>query len=112
LVSLLKKYRQKDLAAKLEQIGLPFAPIAKPWDLLDDPHLNAAGGMMEVGVNGKTIHVPALPLELDGKRLEKRSDPPGVGEHGRDILAGLGYTEAQIAGLAADGIVSLPPRQA
>jgi crotonobetainyl-CoA:carnitine CoA-transferase CaiB-like acyl-CoA transferase len=109
---LLSKYKQKELADKLERIGLPFAPIAKPWDLLDDPHLNAADGMMEVGVNGKTIHVPALPLELDGRRLRKRSDPPRVGEHGRDLLAGLGYTEGEIAGLAADGVVSLPPRQA
>ncbi|MGE5640660.1 MAG: CaiB/BaiF CoA transferase family protein [Clostridia bacterium] len=111
LSSLIKKYEQKPLAEKLERIGLPFAPIAKPWDLLDDPHLNAAGGMMEIGVNGKTIHVPALPLELDGKRLEKRADPPSVGEHGRDILAGLGYAAGEIADLAAQGIVSLPSRQ-
>jgi crotonobetainyl-CoA:carnitine CoA-transferase CaiB-like acyl-CoA transferase len=29
-----KKHPQGELAAKLEAIGLPFAPIAKPWDLL------------------------------------------------------------------------------
>ena len=31
--------------------------------------------------------VPALPLELDGKRLAKRTDPPRIGEHGRELLA-------------------------
>ena len=107
LAALIKKFDQKDLAAKLEQIGLPFAPIAKPWDLLDDPHLNAAGGMMEMKVRGKTLHVPALPLELDGKRLPKRSDPPAVGEHGREILRSIGYPEGKVEQLAAAGII--PP---
>src|SRR4051812_31403112 len=36
-----RKPPQEELAAKLEPTGMPFAPIAKPWDLLDDPHLNA-----------------------------------------------------------------------
>src|SRR3954462_4689050 len=86
LSSIIKKYGQKELAAKLEEIGLPFAPIAKPWDLLDDPHLNAFGGLMPTRIGDKTIKVPALPLELDGERLRKRSDPPKLGEHGRELL--------------------------
>src|SRR5204862_519385 len=61
LAALVKKYTQKELAEKLEQIGLPFAPIAKPWDLLDDPHLNAFGGLMKTRIGAKTIKVPALP---------------------------------------------------
>ncbi len=108
LASLIKKYDQKSLAAKLEQIGLPFAPIAKPWDLLDDPHLNAFGGLMATRVSGKTIHVPALPLELDGKRLPKRSDPPTVGQHGRELLAGLGCSPQDIESLHDRRIVALP----
>ncbi len=108
LASLLKTFKQKELAAKLEEIGLPFAPIAKPWDLLDDPHLNTAGGMMDVTVNGKSIHVPALPLELDGKRLAKRADPPKVGEHGAELLRGLGYGEREIDALARERIVAIP----
>jgi crotonobetainyl-CoA:carnitine CoA-transferase CaiB-like acyl-CoA transferase len=107
LASLIKKYSQKELAEKLEQIGLPFAPIAKPWDLLDDPHLNAFGGLMPTKVGGKTIKVPALPLELDGERLPKRADPPRLGEHGREILRGLGCTEREIEQLAEKRVVAL-----
>jgi crotonobetainyl-CoA:carnitine CoA-transferase CaiB-like acyl-CoA transferase len=108
LSSLLKKYNQQDLAKKLEQIGLPFAPIAKPWDLLDDPHLNAFGGLMPTRVGGKTIKVPALPLELDGQRLPKRSDPPVLGAHGRELLAGLGCSPEEIESLRDRRIVALP----
>ena len=32
--------------AKLEKTGLPFAPIAKPEELFDDPHLNAGEGLL------------------------------------------------------------------
>jgi crotonobetainyl-CoA:carnitine CoA-transferase CaiB-like acyl-CoA transferase len=99
---------QEELAAKLEAIGLPFAPIAKPWDLLDDPHLNASGGLLETRIGGKTIRVPALPLALDGRRLAKRADPPRVGEHVRELLAGLGCSPGEIESLRDRGIVALP----
>jgi len=108
LSSLIKKYDQKSLAEKLEQIGLPFAPIAKPWDLLDDPHLKAFGGLVPTRVAGKTISVPALPLELDGKRLPKRADPPAIGEHGMELLAGLGCSPGEIEQLQQNGIVAFP----
>ena len=98
---------QNELAEKLEAIGMPFAPIAKPWDLLDDPHLKASGGLLETNFMQKSIHVPALPLELDGRRLGKRSDPPRIGEHSRQLLAELGYRSVEIEAFAAKGLVAL-----
>ncbi|MGH8723223.1 MAG: CaiB/BaiF CoA transferase family protein [Burkholderiales bacterium] len=103
-----KQHTQGELTAKLEAIGLPFAPIAKPWDLLDDPHLNASGGLLKTRISGKEIRVPALPLALDGKRLGKRSDPPRVGEHGRELLAELGCSPQEIQRLVDERIVALP----
>jgi len=103
-----KKHSQSELCAKLEAIGLPFAPIAKPWDLLDDPHLNASGGLLETKIDSKTIRVPALPLALDGQRLRKRADPPRVGEHGRELLAGLGCSPEEISKLLDQRIVAFP----
>jgi crotonobetainyl-CoA:carnitine CoA-transferase CaiB-like acyl-CoA transferase len=104
-----KRYSKDELTRKLEAIGLPFAPISKPWDLLEDPHLTASGGLLETRINGKTIRVPALPLELDGKRLAKRTDPPAIGEHGRELLAGLGCSPQEISQLVQQRIVAFPP---
>ena len=103
-----QRHSEAALAARLEAIGLPFAPIAKPWDLLADPHLNASGGLLETHIEGKTIHAPALPVALDGRRLAKRMDPPRVGEHGRELLAGLGCLPGEIDRLSDRGIVALP----
>ena len=103
-----RKHTLGELSAKLESIGLPFAPIAKPWDLLDDPHLNASGGLLKTKIDSKTIRVPALPLALDGKRLGKRADPPRIGEHGRELLAELGCSPQEIESLRDRRIVALP----
>ncbi|HJY75250.1 MAG TPA: CaiB/BaiF CoA-transferase family protein [Burkholderiales bacterium] len=108
LNQLTREHSQDELAAKLEAIGMPFAPIAKPWDLLDDPHLNASGGLLETRARGKTIRVPALPVALDGERLPIRADPPRVGEHARELLESLGCSPEEIDSLRDRGIVALP----
>jgi crotonobetainyl-CoA:carnitine CoA-transferase CaiB-like acyl-CoA transferase len=104
---ILKEHTQAELAAKLEEIGLPFAPIAKPWDLLDDPHLNASQGLLETRINARAIRVPALPLALDGERLPKRADPPTIGQHTANLLSQLGYSSADLARLKDEGVVAL-----
>ncbi len=104
-----KTWTRADLGKKLEAIGLPYAPISRPWDLFDDPHLNASGGLVDMRVApGKSIKVPALPLELDGERLGKRSDPPFVSENVREILAGLGYSDERVDSLIERKIVAGP----
>src|SRR5437764_10598797 len=37
-----------ELAAAMEKAGLPFAPIRKPEDLLQDEHLLATGGLADI----------------------------------------------------------------
>jgi crotonobetainyl-CoA:carnitine CoA-transferase CaiB-like acyl-CoA transferase len=109
IAEVFKAWSRDELGAKLESIGLPYAPISRPWDLFDDPHLNAAGGLVEMRVSPeKSIKVPTLPLELDGERLGKRNDPPSVSENAREILSGIGYSAERIDRLFARGIVTAP----
>lgn len=76
-----------ELVEKLGAIGLPFAPIAKPQDLLDDPHLQAGGGLVDVTLeNGEKARMPALPIEIDGNKMGVRQDIPLPGEHAAEIL--------------------------
>jgi crotonobetainyl-CoA:carnitine CoA-transferase CaiB-like acyl-CoA transferase len=108
LAEILRGFTKAELSAKLEAIGLPYAPITRPRDLFDDPHLNA-GGMVETrDPRGARFKVPGLPLELDGKRLGLRSQPPAVSQDARALLASLGYAPARIDALIADKIVAAP----
>lgn len=103
---LFAKFTKPELMEKLERTGLPFAPIAKPQDLIDDPHLNAGGGMLEVTLeSGKKAKLPAMPVEMNGERLGLRADLPNIGEHTEEVLKDLGYSDAEIEVLGAAGTV-------
>ncbi len=97
------------LGAHFEAIGLPFAPIRRPEQLFDDPHLNASGGLLPVTLpDGRVAKLPALPLALDGARPGLDRQPPRIGEHGCDVLAEAGLSTAEIDSLIAAGVVRLP----
>jgi len=88
----LGRFDAAGLMARCETLGLPFAPIARPTDLFDDPHLNASGGLVPLILpDGRPIKLPALPLSLDGERLEQRYDLPLAGAHTAEILAEIGW---------------------
>ncbi len=96
-----------ELLAKLETLGLPFAPISRPEDLLEDPHLKASGGLLPLTLpdSGKTVDLPALPIEMAGRRFGVRHDLPRAGGDTRDILAEAGYDPAAIDALLDSGVV-------
>ena len=99
-------YTRAALMEKCEALGLPYAPIARPVELFDDPHLNASGGLLPLTLaDGRKTKLPALPLALDGVRLGVRRDLPAVGQHGAEVAEELGYSEADVAALRAAGVL-------
>ena len=96
-----------ELSARFERVGLPYAPITKPHDLFEDPHLLATGGLapMTIPADGSgagqavATRTALLPLTLDGERLPVRRDPPALGEHTDALLHGLGYLDGEIAAM-------------
>jgi crotonobetainyl-CoA:carnitine CoA-transferase CaiB-like acyl-CoA transferase len=95
------------LMQRCEELGLPFAPITRPEELFEDPHLKASGGMADITLpNGRKTQVPALPVEMNGRRFGTRLDLPRVGEHTRELLRGLGYSSEAIEKLVAEKVVA------
>jgi crotonobetainyl-CoA:carnitine CoA-transferase CaiB-like acyl-CoA transferase len=89
-----------ELSSLFEKHGLPFAPITRPEDLFEDAHLQATGGLAPMTLpDGRPTRVPLLPLTLAGHRPALRLQPPGLNEHGPQLLRELGYTEEQVARL-------------
>ena len=96
----------EEIVARFESRALPYAPITRPQDLFDDPHLAATGGLAPLTLaDGRTTRAPLLPLTLGGERLPLRLDPPALGEHTDRVLADLGYTREEIEQLRAQGVV-------
>ena len=101
-----KRFTKEALVDKLERTGLPFAPINRPEDMFEDPHLLASGGLGDVTLpDGRTTKLPLLPIELDGHRPTRGGSLPRPGEHTREVLRELGYGDAEIDRMTADGAV-------
>ena len=108
ITELFSRMSKADLMARFEALGLPFAPIARPEDLFDDPHLNASGGLAPITLpDGTATKVPILPIEMDGHRLGVRLDLPKVGEHTREVLESIGYDTREIDELNATKVIRL-----
>ena len=91
IIDKFKSLTKAELMDKIETLGLPFAPIGKPEDMFDDPHLNSGGGLLDMEMeDGERCKLPALPISLNGERLPLHLDPPKAGEHTEDILSSLG----------------------
>ncbi len=107
------------LMARCEALGLPFAPIARPADLFDDPHLLASGGLLETelasaqgapgGVPAQaSAGIPTLPVFIGGARPPLRRQPPRAGEHSMEIAREAALSEAEIADMLAAGTLLAP----
>ncbi len=101
----------QELADLFERAGLPFAPISKPEDLFEDPHLLRTGGLADISLPdgpraGKHVKTALLPITMDGGRLPVRRDPPRLGQHTRELLAGIGVSAVRIDELLRDGVVA------
>ena len=100
-------YSAAELSAIFEKNALPFAPITRPEELFDDPHLNQTGGLAPLTMpDGSQTKVPLLPLTLDGERPGIRLQPPRLGEHSTQLLGELGYSDAEIVAMAASGVIA------
>ena len=100
-----------ELAGLFERAGLPFAPIRRPEDLYDDPHLRATGGLADVVLPdgpkaGQTVKTALFPVTMGGQRLGVRLQPPRLGEHTQALLQGLGYGNDEIDALRVQALVA------
>jgi crotonobetainyl-CoA:carnitine CoA-transferase CaiB-like acyl-CoA transferase len=97
-------------AEALEALGkasLPAAPVLKPQQALDDPHVKAMAFFQPVDYPGLPRPAPLAktPVRLSETPAEIRNRAPTLGEHTDAILAEIGYAGAEIAELREKGAV-------
>ena len=78
-------------------------------NLVEDGQLDALG-VIESGRGDaySDFRIPGLPFHLTGHDRGRPDDAPRIGQHTREILAGIGYEPARIDRLLADDIVREP----
>jgi len=81
------RFTRAELQQRFEREGLPFAPIVKPEELFDDPHLVESGGLADLELeSGETTPVPLIPVTIGNRRFPPRTRLPRVGEHNDELL--------------------------
>jgi crotonobetainyl-CoA:carnitine CoA-transferase CaiB-like acyl-CoA transferase len=92
--------------AVFEAAEVTATPIFEIDQLLDDPHVQARGVIVEVPDDeaGSVLMHNVIPrLSETPGRL--RSPAPSLGQHTRVVLASIGYGADRLAALAADGVI-------
>jgi crotonobetainyl-CoA:carnitine CoA-transferase CaiB-like acyl-CoA transferase len=106
--TVLRGFTKADLVGRLERSGLPFAPIGRPEDLFEDPHLAASGGLGQVTLDdGRSARLPNLPLELGSRRPVASGQLARAGEHTAQILRELGLAPEEIESLQRAAVVGI-----
>jgi crotonobetainyl-CoA:carnitine CoA-transferase CaiB-like acyl-CoA transferase len=96
-----------DLQAKLDKASVPYAPLRRPDQLLDDPHLKQSGQLMTVPMEGgKTGTLPKLPFASTAYEFTLRHGAPGLGANTSEVLAEAGIPAAEIDALIAAKVVA------
>jgi crotonobetainyl-CoA:carnitine CoA-transferase CaiB-like acyl-CoA transferase len=91
------------------EADIPHAPLHDLDSLIDDPHLAAVGLIHSIAHPTEGTLRLAGPAATWSKTPPSiRHHPPGVGEHGREILRDAGFAEDEIVALAAEGALIDP----
>ncbi len=112
LIELLSaRFRQRtttEWLARFEAAGVPAGPVLTVGEMLDNPQVRAREMVVEAN------HSRLGSVKTLGPPVKFSATPPGVrrgapllGEHTREILSELGYSDAEIERLAASGDVLL-----
>ena len=95
-----------EISERLERATVPFAPLRRPDQLVDDPHLNASGQFVATPLPGHgTAKLPKLPVRSSAFDMERRRPAPRLGEHTREILEELGISTDEIDALASRRVI-------
>jgi crotonobetainyl-CoA:carnitine CoA-transferase CaiB-like acyl-CoA transferase len=72
------------LAALLDEFGVPNAPVQKIEEVIDNAQTRALG-IVQQGPSG-ALPTVGLPLRFDGKRPEYKQAAPALGAHTEEVM--------------------------
>jgi crotonobetainyl-CoA:carnitine CoA-transferase CaiB-like acyl-CoA transferase len=87
-------------------VHVTFGAVRGPQEVITDPQLRLNNIIVPLdGAGGKLTSTISSPIQVQGVTKVPARRAPTLGEHSEEILAQLGFTAAEIAGLRASGTI-------
>lgn len=98
-----------DIVPRLQAQDVPAAVVLDPAEVADDPHVRATGGVYEIEhpTAGRVLQPRGGATFSDG--IPEPLPAPRHGEHTREVLAEMGFSEADVQGMIEAGVARIPP---
>ncbi len=110
LTARFKEMDEKKILYLAERAVIPFAPVSRPAELFDDPHLTRAGWLLDTALpGGKRARLPKIPLAMGEHPQGLYRHPPRLGEGGRDFLMKAGFSSQEVERLVKTGVLIEDP---
>lgn len=103
-----EQYAAEEIVSRLQDAGVPVAPVNDTADVCEDPHLHETDAFGEVTATeggGGRIETPRFPARSTGFDRVESTSPPSLGEDTEPVLSALGYEHAEIARLREEDVV-------
>ncbi len=98
---------RSEVMARMSDVGIPAGPINTVGEILEDPQIHARE--MVVALTHPEygpLRLLGIPIKLSDTPGTVEMAPPRFGEHNREVLFKLGYSEADVARFAESGVIA------
>ena len=102
----IKKWASEDILARFDAEGVPCAPIIDRSELLAHEQVVANGSIERLQFDAfGEVRQARHPARFDKTPARVQRPAPRLGEHGREVLTAIGYSESDIDALVRAGAV-------
>jgi crotonobetainyl-CoA:carnitine CoA-transferase CaiB-like acyl-CoA transferase len=104
---IISKMTRAETIALMDGVGIPAGPINSVGEILEDPHIQAREMVVELThPQYGPFRTLGIPIKLSDTPGAVGNAPPRFGEHNREVLSKLSYTEEEIRRFAETGAIS------
>jgi crotonobetainyl-CoA:carnitine CoA-transferase CaiB-like acyl-CoA transferase len=100
-----RQMTRQEVVARLGPAKVNVAEVNSVGEAADHPQLAAAGGIVEFEFGGERVRSVASPFHMEATPLRLDRPPPTLGDDGEAVLRDLGFADAEIEALRADGVL-------
>ena len=105
--TVISTWTRDEVMNRMAAVGIPSGPINTVAEIMEDPQMKARDMVYElVHPEYGPLRVLGIPIKLSDTPGGLESAPPRFGQHNKEILTRLGYTDANIAVFADSEVIA------